>query len=273
MNIKANANPNPDNIGGGRDAEPRLPHEADQTPSGTPSKPRHVMKQAFDDLQHGLVDTDLHGDRGVEEVVKHANANRNTGYAMERTLPPLPYELDALEPYLSRETLEYHYRKHHQAYVTNLNNLIQGTGFESADLEDIIKQSSGAIFNNASQIWNHTFYWNSMKPHSGGQPGGALSHAIYEAWGSIEKFKEDFAKSCMSNFGSGWTWLVKTEDGSLAIFNTANATSVLNGTSKPLLTCDVWEHAYYIDYRNLRQKYIDAFWNVVNWDFAERNFA
>jgi Fe-Mn family superoxide dismutase len=192
---------------------------------------------------------------------------------MEHTLPPLPYELDALQPHISRETLEYHYGKHHQTYVTTLNKLIPGTEFESASLEDIIKKSSGTIFNNAAQVWNHTFYWNCLTPDAAGKPAGALAEAINAKWESFDKFKEEFSKSCVSNFGSGWTWLVKREDGSLAIVNTPNAGTPLTTGDKPLLTCDVWEHAYYIDYRNLRPKYVEAFWNVANWDFAGKNFA
>jgi Fe-Mn family superoxide dismutase len=192
---------------------------------------------------------------------------------MEHTLPPLPYAKDALQPHISQETLEYHYGKHHQAYVTNLNNLIKGTEFENASLEDIIKKSSGGVFNNSAQVWNHTFFWNCMKPNGGGAPTGALADAINAKWGSFDKFKEEFAKSCVSNFGSGWTWLVKKGDGSVDIVNTSNAGTPLTGSDKPLLTCDVWEHAYYIDYRNARPKFVEAFWNVVNWDFAAKNLA
>ncbi|MDB5764141.1 MAG: superoxide dismutase [Herminiimonas sp.] len=192
---------------------------------------------------------------------------------MEHTLPPLPYPMDALQPHVSKETLEYHYGKHHQAYVTNLNNLIKGTEYENASLEDIIKKSSGGVFNNAAQVWNHTFYWNCMKPNGGGTPTGAVANAINAKWGSYDKFKEEFTKSCVTNFGSGWTWLVKKADGSVDIVNTSNAGTPLTGTDKPLLTCDVWEHAYYIDYRNARPKYVENFWNLVNWDFAAKNLA
>jgi len=192
---------------------------------------------------------------------------------MEHTLPPLPYEMNALQPHISKETLEYHYGKHHQAYVTNLNNLIKGTEFEHASLEEIIKKSSAGIFNNAAQVWNHTFYWNGLKPQGGGAPTGDLAQAIQAKWGSFDQFKEAFTKSCVGNFGSGWTWLVKKADGALDIINTSNAACPLTGTDRPLMTCDVWEHAYYIDYRNARQKYVDAFWNVVNWDFVAKNFA
>ena len=192
---------------------------------------------------------------------------------MEHTLPPLPYAKDALQPHISAETLEFHYGKHHQAYVTNLNNLIKGTDFENASLEDIIKKSSGGVFNNSAQVWNHTFFWNCMSPNGGGAPTGAVADAINQKWGSFDKFKEEFTKSCVSNFGSGWTWLVKKTDGSVDIVNTSNAGTPLTGDDKPLLTCDVWEHAYYIDYRNARPKFVEAFWNVVNWDFVAKNFA
>jgi Fe-Mn family superoxide dismutase len=192
---------------------------------------------------------------------------------MEHTLPPLPYPMDALAPHISKETLEYHYGKHHQGYVTTLNNLIKGTEYENASLEDIIKKSSGPIFNNAAQVWNHTFYWNCMKPNGGGTPTGALADAIKVKWGSFDKFKEEFTKSGVGNFGSGWTWLVKKKDGSVDIVNTSNAGTPLTSADKPLMTCDVWEHAYYIDYRNARPKYIETFWKLVNWDFAAKNLA
>ncbi len=192
---------------------------------------------------------------------------------MEHTLPALPYAMDALAPHISKETLEYHYGKHHQAYVTNLNNLIKGTEFENASLEDIVKKSSGGIFNNGAQVWNHTFYWNSMKPNGGGAPAGAVADKIKAKWGSFEQFKEAFSKAGATNFGSGWTWLVKKADGSVDIVNTSNAGNPMTGGDKPLLTCDVWEHAYYIDYRNARPKYLEAFWNLVNWDFANQNLA
>jgi len=192
---------------------------------------------------------------------------------MEHTLPPLPYPMDALQPHISKETLEFHYGKHHQAYVTNLNNLIKGTEYENASLEDIIRKSSGGVFNNSAQVWNHTFFWNCMKPNGGGAPTGALADAINAKWGSFDKFKEEFTKACVGNFGSGWTWLVKKGDGSVDIANTSNAGTPLTTADKPLLTCDVWEHAYYIDYRNARPKFVEAFWNVVNWDFVAKNFA
>ena len=188
-------------------------------------------------------------------------------------LPPLPYAIDALAPTISKETLEYHYGKHHQTYVTNLNNLIAGTEFESASLEDIIKKSSGGVFNNAAQVWNHTFYWNSLSPNGGGEPSGKLAEAINAKWGDVAAFKEAFNKSAAGNFGSGWTWLVKKPDGSLDIVNTSNAATPLTTADVPLLTCDVWEHAYYIDYRNARPKYLENFWNLANWDFAAKNLG
>ncbi len=192
---------------------------------------------------------------------------------MEHTLPALPYAMDALQPLISKETLEFHYGKHHQAYVTNLNNLIKGTEFENASLEDIVKKSSAGIFNNAAQVWNHTFYWNCLKPSGGGNPTGALLAGIEAKWGSVDNFKAEFTKSCVGNFGSGWTWLVKKPDGSLDIVNTSNAATPLTGADKPLMTCDVWEHAYYIDYRNLRAKYVEIFWQLVNWDFVAKNLG
>lgn len=192
---------------------------------------------------------------------------------MEHTLPPLPYALDALAPHISKETLEFHYGKHHQTYVTTLNTLIKGTEFAELPLEDIIKKSSGPIFNNSAQIWNHTFYWNGMKPAGGGAPSGAVADAINAKWGSFDAFKEAFTKSCLGNFGSGWTWLVKKSDGSVDIVNTTGAATPLTGADKALLTCDVWEHAYYIDYRNLRAKYVETFWGLVNWEFVAGNFA
>lgn len=192
---------------------------------------------------------------------------------MTHTLPPLPYELDALAPYISKETLEFHYGKHHQAYVTNLNKLIVGTEFENLSLEEIIRKSTGGIFNNAAQVWNHTFYWNGLTPQSSGKPSGALAAAIDATWGSFDAFVEAFTASAAGNFGSGWTWLVKNADGSLAIVNTSNAGTPLTTDAKPLLTCDVWEHAYYVDYRNARPKYLENFWKLVNWEFVAQNFA
>ncbi len=188
-------------------------------------------------------------------------------------LPALPYAKNALEPHISQETLEYHHGKHHNSYVVNLNNLVPGTEFEGKSLEDIITTSSGGIFNNAAQIWNHTFYWNCLSPNGGGEPTGALADAIKATFGSFDAFKEEFTKSCVTNFGSGWTWLVKKADGSVAIANTSNAGCPLTDNAAPLLTCDVWEHAYYIDYRNVRPDYVKAFWSLVNWEFVAENFA
>jgi Fe-Mn family superoxide dismutase len=191
---------------------------------------------------------------------------------MQHELPQLPYAMDALAPHISKETFEFHYGKHHQAYVTNLNGLIKGTEFENASLEDIVKKSSGGVFNNAAQVWNHTFFWNSMKPAGGGKPSGALAAAIDKKWGSFDAFKEAFTKSAVGNFGSGWTWLVKKADGSVDLVNTSNAGSVLTTGDKALLTIDVWEHAYYIDFRNARPKFVETFLNsLANWDFASKN--
>ncbi|WP_454005683.1 superoxide dismutase [Fe] [Alcaligenes sp. Marseille-Q7550] len=192
---------------------------------------------------------------------------------MAFTLPALPYELNALEPHISQETLEFHYGKHHQAYVTNLNNLVAGTEFENASLEDVVKKSSGGVFNNAAQVWNHTFYWNSLSPNGGGAPTGKVADAINAKWGSFDAFKDAFTKSAVGNFGAGWTWLVKKADGSLDIVNTSNAGTTLTSDDVALLTCDVWEHAYYIDYRNARPKYLEHFWNLVNWEFAAKNLG
>lgn len=192
---------------------------------------------------------------------------------MAFTLPPLPYALDALAPHISQETLEYHHGKHHAAYVNNLNNLIKGTEYESKSLEEIIKTSSGGLFNNAAQVWNHTFYWNSMSPNGGGEPTGKALEGINAKWGSFANFKEEFNKAAAGNFGSGWTWLVKKTDGSFDIVNTDDAETPLTTSDVALMTCDVWEHAYYIDYRNARPQYLEKFWNLVNWDFVESNLA
>ncbi|MEI6145719.1 MAG: Fe-Mn family superoxide dismutase [Methylococcales bacterium] len=188
-------------------------------------------------------------------------------------LPALPYATNRLVPYISEETLEFHHGKHHQTYVTNLNNLVPGTEFADLSLEEIIVKSSGPIFNNAAQVWNHTFYWNSLKPNGGGEPTGALADAITATFGSFAAFKEEFSKCAITTFGSGWAWLVKNADGSLALVSTSNAGCPLTTGQTPLLTCDVWEHAYYIDYRNARPAYLEAFWALVNWDFAAANFA
>jgi superoxide dismutase, Fe-Mn family len=190
---------------------------------------------------------------------------------MEHKLPELPYAMDALEPHISRETLEYHYGKHHKTYVDNLNKLIPGTEFENLSLEDIIKKSSGGISNNAAQIWNHSFYWNCLSP-KGGEPGGDLAAAINKSFGSLDEFKQKFSQTAITTFGSGWGWLVKNAAGDLEIVSTSNAGCPLTDGKKPLLTCDVWEHAYYIDYRNARPKYVETFWKIVNWDFVAGNF-
>jgi Fe-Mn family superoxide dismutase len=189
-------------------------------------------------------------------------------------LPALPYAINALEPHISQETLEYHHGKHHNTYVVNLNNLVPGTEFEGKSLEEIIKTSTGGIFNNAAQIWNHTFYWHCLSPNGGNEPTGALADAINKAFGSFAEFKDAFTKSAIGNFGSSWTWLVKKADGTLAIVNTSNAGCPLTeaGTT-PLLTVDLWEHAYYIDFRNLRPKYMETFWTLVNWEFVAKNLA
>ncbi len=192
---------------------------------------------------------------------------------MAFTLPELPYPLNGLEPHISAETLEYHYGKHHQTYVNNLNNLIVDSEFSNLTLEEIIKKASGGIFNNAAQVWNHSFYWNCLSPEGGGEPTGALLEAINKKFGSFAQFKDEFSKTAITTFGSGWAWLVKNPDGSLALVSTSNAVTPLTGTAKALLTCDVWEHAYYIDYRNARPKYVEAFWNLVNWKFVSEQFA
>lgn len=191
---------------------------------------------------------------------------------MEHQLPALPYAKNALEPVISAETIEYHYGKHHQTYVTNLNNLIKGTEFENASLEEIIVKSTGGIFNNAAQVWNHTFYWNGFKPNGGGAPTGELAAAIDKAFGSFDEFKKQFSQKAITTFGSGWAWLVKNKDGSLSLESTSNATTPMTNGQTALLTIDVWEHAYYIDYRNARAKYVEEFWNIVNWDFVAANF-
>lgn len=193
---------------------------------------------------------------------------------MEHTLPALPYARTALAPHISEETLDFHYGKHHQTYVTNLNNLIKGSEFESLSLEEVIKKSSAGIYNNSAQIWNHTFFWNSMKPNGGGAPTGALADAINAKWGSFEEFKKAFQASAVGNFGSGWTWLVKKADGTVDIVNMGAAGTPLTTGDKALLTIDVWEHAYYIDYRNARPKFVETFLaSLANWDFASANFA
>ena len=190
---------------------------------------------------------------------------------MQHQLPALPFTLDALAPHISRETLDYHYGKHHQGYVKTLNELIKNTEFSEASLEDIVKRSSGVIFNNAAQVWNHNFYWQCLTPaHT--EPDDTLTNAIQAHFGSVEKFKAEFQKCAITNFGSGWTWLIKKPDGKLAIQNTDDAKDPLITGDTALLTCDIWEHAYYIDYRNERAKYLNAFWEIVNWDFVVKNF-
>ena len=191
---------------------------------------------------------------------------------MTHELPALPYAMDALVPHISRETLEFHYGKHHQAYVTNLNKLIPGTEFEDMSLEEIIKKSSGGIFNNAAQVYNHTFYWHCLSP-KGGAPAGPLADALTQAFGSVDEFKTQFTQAAATLFGSGWAWLVKNADNSLAIEAMPNAGNPLTSGKVPLLTCDVWEHAYYVDYRNARPNYLKAYWNLVNWDFVAENFG
>ena len=193
---------------------------------------------------------------------------------MAHTLPDLPYAHDALEPHISRETLEYHHDKHHAAYVKNLNGLVEGGEFAGKSLENIIKTApAGGIFNNAAQIWNHTFYFAGLKPGGGGEPGGAVGAAITAKWGNFAAFADAFSKSAAGNFGSGWTWLVRTAGGDLEIVNTGNADSPLTDGHTPLMCIDVWEHAYYIDTRNARPKYVENWWNVVNWDFVASNFG
>ncbi|HEX7129702.1 MAG TPA: Fe-Mn family superoxide dismutase [Rhodanobacteraceae bacterium] len=188
-------------------------------------------------------------------------------------LPPLPYDRNALAPHISAETLEYHHDKHHKAYVDNLNKMIEGTDFADMALEDIVRKATGGMFNNAAQAWNHTFYWNCLSPNGGGEATGKLADAIKKSFGSFDKFKEEFSKVGATTFGSGWAWLVQRADGSLGLVSTSNAGTPITGSDRPLLTCDVWEHAYYIDYRNARPKYIEAFWNVVNWEFAGTQMA
>jgi len=191
---------------------------------------------------------------------------------MEHKLPVLPYPQNALEPLISAETLEYHYGKHHRAYVDNLNKLIPGTEYENMTLEDIIRKATGGIFNNGAQVWNHTFYWHCMSPNGGGEPEGELAEAIKKSFGSFAQFKEKFTTAATTLFGSGWAWLSMNPDGSLVVEQASNASNPLRDGRKPLLTCDVWEHAYYIDYRNVRAKYVEAFWKLVNWNFVAENF-
>ena len=191
---------------------------------------------------------------------------------MEHKLPALPYAKDALVPVISAETIDYHYGKHHNTYVVNLNKLIVGTEFENATLEEIIKKASGPVFNNAAQVWNHTFYWNCLTPKGAGEPTGELADAINKAFGSFAQFKEKLSATAVGTFGSGWGWLVKNSDGSLDVVSTSNAANPMKDGKKPLLTIDVWEHAYYIDYRNARPGYVENIWKIINWDFVAQNF-
>jgi Fe-Mn family superoxide dismutase len=190
---------------------------------------------------------------------------------MAFTLPALPYAKTALAPHISEETLEFHHGKHHQAYVTNLNNLTEGSPLAQKSLEELIKTESGGIFNNAAQVWNHTFYWHSMSPKAGGAPHGKVAEQIKNGFGSFDAFKEQFSKAAIGQFGSGWAWLTQSPDGKLLIEASSNAGCPLTTSHKPILTCDVWEHAYYIDYRNARAKYVEAWWSLVNWEFANAN--
>jgi Fe-Mn family superoxide dismutase len=190
---------------------------------------------------------------------------------MVHTLPPLPYPRESLAPHISPETIDYHYGKHHQTYVDNLNKMVAGTGFETKNLEEIVRQAQGPLFNNAAQVWNHSFYWQCLKPRGGGEPSGDLAAAIDRGFGGFAKFREQFTQAAVGLFGSGWAWLVRKRDGTLAIVQTSNAGSPLTTGDVPLLTCDVWEHAYYIDHRNARAKYVEGFWSLVNWEFVGKN--
>ena len=192
---------------------------------------------------------------------------------MAFTLPPLPYDKNALTPHITAETLEFHHGKHHNAYVTNLNKLLEGKPEANKSLDELIMSSEGGVFNNAAQIWNHTFYWNCLAPNAGGKPTGAVAAAIDTAFGSFDAFKEKFSQTAIGTFGSGWGWLVKNGSGGVELVSTSNAGCPLTAGQTPLLTCDVWEHAYYIDYRNARAKYVETFWSLVNWDFVARNFG
>ncbi|HQU15271.1 MAG: superoxide dismutase [Fe] [Chromatiales bacterium 21-64-14] len=194
--------------------------------------------------------------------------------AGKHALPELPYAMSALQPHISEETLQFHYGKHHAAYINNLNKLVAGTPYEKASVEKIIRTApAGGIFNNAAQVWNHTFYWHCLAPNGGGRPAGELAAAIDKTFGSFDTFQEKFTQAAVGLFGSGWAWLVRKPDGSIALEGTANAGNPLTTGLSPLLTCDVWEHAYYIDYRNARPKYLEAFWKLVNWDFVAKNLA
>ncbi len=191
---------------------------------------------------------------------------------MKFELPELPYATDALEPAITKKTIEFHYGKHHQAYVNNLNNLVVGTEFENADLETIIKKADGGIFNNGAQVWNHTFYFTSFSPKGGGEPSGTLAKAIDKTFGNFDSFKEDFGKAAATLFGSGWAWLVKDAKGELKIVQTSNAANPMTQGLTPILTCDVWEHAYYLDYQNKRPDYIASFWKLIDWKVVGARF-
>ncbi|MFW6248496.1 MAG: superoxide dismutase [Bacteroidota bacterium] len=186
-------------------------------------------------------------------------------------LPELPFEFNALEPHISKKTVEFHYTKHHQGYVKKLNGMIEGTEFENMSLEEIVKKSEGGMFNNAAQVWNHTFYWEGFSPKGTREPKGKVAELINEKFGSFDKFKEDFEKLSAGVFGSGWSWLV-VKNGDISIIGTSNAETPITGEAKPLFTCDVWEHAYYLDYQNKRPEYLKNFWNLLDWDVVERRF-
>lgn len=185
-------------------------------------------------------------------------------------LPPLPYEKGALEPHISKKTVEFHYGKHHQGYVTKVNNLTQGTEYENASLEDIIRKANGGIFNNGAQVWNHTFYWHCLNPNGGGKPAGKLKELIERDFGSFDTFKDEFTNAATTLFGSGWTWLSQTSEGKLIIEQRSNADNPLRDGLKPILTCDMWEHAFYLDRQNRKPEYLEAFWELVDWAAAEK---
>jgi Fe-Mn family superoxide dismutase len=211
------------------------------------------------------------GDRATSERAAQRLQGSAPRGKTEHKLPPLPFALDALEPHMSAETLEFHHGKHHKTYVTKLNELIEGTHFEGLELEEIIRTSQDAVFNNAAQTWNHTFFWNSLSPECGGKPKGEIAKAIDKSFGSFDAFKDKFTSAATEHFASGWAWLVQNDAGQLWVETTANAGTPITGGDTPILTCDLWEHAYYIDYRNERPKFLKAFWKIVNWEFAERN--
>jgi Fe-Mn family superoxide dismutase len=219
------------------------------------------------DRTRGAGQTPTHGGQATLQGSQHAEHQSG-----QHQLPPLPYALDALEPHMSAETLQFHHGKHHKTYVDKVNQLIAGTHYETLSLEEIVRDSQDALFNNAAQAWNHTFFWNCLSPAGGGKPRGALAQAIDTSFGSFDAFKDKFTASAIEVFGSGWAWLVQDGTGALSIEKTANADTPIAHNGKPLLTCDVWEHAYYIDYRNARPEFLKAYWNIVNWQFAMRNF-